>query len=411
MPDQPGCAENWAKSGGKRMFEYVTAGESHGPQVTAIIKNMPSGLTLDKEDIDEQLRRRQQGYGRGGRMDIESDSVEVKSGLRGGVTLGSPLTMIIENRDWENWREVMAVFEKGDDKSARTPEEKVTQPRPGHADLAGAIKYGFTDMRNILERASARETAARTAVGSVCREFLKNFGLRIYSHVIKIGSVESEGFSGQSDIEDFFEAADDSELRCVASEKEDKMKDLIDEWRQQGDSVGGVFEVVVTGVPAGLGSHVHWDRKLDGKLARALMSIQAIKGVEIGAGFAGAERPGSEVHDEIYYDSSRGFYRKTNNAGGFEGGMTNGEYLKLKAAMKPIPTLANPLATADFISKEAEEAARERADVCAVPSASIVGEAVTAIEIARSFADKFGGDSMEEIERNCKNYWKYIRNL
>ncbi len=392
------------------MFEYVTAGESHGPQVTAIIKNLPSGLELSISEINHQLYRRQQGYGRGGRMDIESDKVEIKSGLRKGKTLGSPLTLMIKNRDWENWQETMGI-EKRESSNESAEANKVTQPRPGHADLPGSIKYNFSDMRNVLERASARETAARVSVGAVCRQFIARFGMEVYSHVIQIGDIKSPEFSGEEDPEKFFSRADESELRCADQEKEAEMKKLIDNWRQNGDSVGGIIEVVVTGVPTGLGSYVNWDDKLDAKLARALMSIQAIKGIEIGAGFAGSALPGSDFHDEIYYDDEQGFYRSSNNAGGFEGGVTNGEFIRIKAAMKPIPTLAKPLQTVDISNKEKTEAARERADVCAVPSASIVGESVTAIELASSFAEKFAGDSMKEIATNFTAYRNYLAEL
>lgn len=392
------------------MFEYVTAGESHGPQVTAIIKNLPSGLNLNISEINHQLYRRQQGYGRGGRMDIESDKIEIKSGLRKGKTLGSPLTMSIKNRDWENWENIMQIEEDSCEEDF-TDDEKVTQPRPGHADLAGAIKYNFSDMRNVLERASARETAARTAVGSVCRQFISKFGIEVYSHVIQIGDVKVPEFPEKEDPEEFFAQVDESDLRCADRARENKMKDLIDNWRENGDSVGGAFEIIAVGVPTGLGSYVNWDDKLEGKLARALMSIQAIKGVEIGAGFNGAAMPGSNFHDEIFYDEQKGFYRSSNNAGGFEGGVTNGEFIRIKAAMKPIPTLATPLQTVEFNSKEKAEAARERSDVCAVPPASIVGEAVTAIELARSLAKKFGGDNMEEILANFSSYKNYLQEL
>ncbi len=391
------------------MFEYITAGESHGPQITAVIKNLPSGLNLDISEINHQLYRRQQGYGRGGRMEIEADEVAIKSGVRKGQTLGSPLTMVIKNQDWENWQETMSI-EKEENLDDFKEEDKVTQPRPGHADLVGAVKFNFSDMRNALERASARETAARTAVGSVCRQFISRFGIKIYSHVIQIGDVQAPEYSGE-DPEKFFSRVEASDLRCGSKERENEMKSLINKWREKGDSVGGVFEIIVTGVPIGLGSYVNWDEKLEAKLAQAIMSIQAIKGVEVGAGFAGAAKPGSEFHDEIFYNEQEGFNRSSNNAGGFEGGVTNGEYISIKAAMKPIPTLATPLQTVDFSSKERAKAARERADVCAVPSASIVGEAVTAIEIAGGFAEKFGGDNMEEISANYNTYKEYIRDI
>ncbi len=395
------------------MFEYLTAGESHGPRLTAVIKNLPSGLELDIEKINEQLFRRQQGYGRGGRMKIESDKVIINSGVRHKKTLGSPLSMTVENKDWQNWLEIMAP-----DKERGTDVEAVTNPRPGHADLAGAIKYNQKDIRNILERASARETAARTAVGAVARQFLEKLNIKIYSHVVQIGSLKSEKwndlkerkseqFQTAVDIEKYFGELDNTPLRCGDQSKTEEMKKLIDSWRANGDSVGGVFEIVVRGMPVGIGSHVHWDLKLESKLAAQLMGIQAIKGVEIGAGFKGAGLPGSKVHDEIFYDIDKGYYRSTNQAGGIEGGMSNGEDLVIRLAMKPIPTLAAALRSADIITKEQTTAAKERTDVCAVPAASIVGEAVTALVLAQSTAEKFGGDSMTEILRNYESYLEY----
>ncbi len=395
------------------MFEYLTAGESHGPRLTAVIKSLPSGLELDIEKINEQLYRRQQGYGRGGRMKIESDKVIINSGVRHKKTLGSPLSMTIENKDWQNWLEIMAP-----DKERGADVEAVTNPRPGHADLPGAIKYNQKDIRNILERASARETAARTAVGAAARQFLEKLDIKIYSHVVQIGSLKSEKwndlkernaerFQTAEGVEKYFSGLDDTPLRCGDQIKTEEMKKMIDSWRANGDSVGGVFEIVVRGMPVGIGSHVHWDLKLESKLAAQLMGIQAIKGVEIGAGFKGAGLPGSKVHDEIFYDTDKGYYRSTNQAGGIEGGMSNGEDLVIRLAMKPIPTLAAALRSADIITKEQTTAAKERTDVCAVPAASIVGEAVTALVLAQSTAEKFGGDSMTEILRNYKNYLDY----
>lgn len=395
------------------MFEYLTAGESHGPRLTAVIKSLPSGLELDIEKINEQLFRRQQGYGRGGRMKIESDKVIINSGVRHKKTLGSPLSMTIENKDWQNWLEIMAP-----DKERGADVEAVTNPRPGHADLPGAIKYNQKDIRNILERASARETAARTAVGAVARQFLEKLDIKIYSHVVQIGSLKSEKwndlkernaerFQTAEDVEKYFSKLDNTPLRCGDQSKTEEMKKLIDSWRANGDSVGGVFEIIVRGMPVGIGSHVHWDLKLESKLAAQLMGIQAIKGVEIGAGFKGAGLPGSKVHDEIFYDTDKGYYRSTNQAGGIEGGMSNGEDLVIRLAMKPIPTLAAALRSADIITKEQTTAAKERTDVCAVPAASIVGEAVTASVLAQSTAEKFGGDSMTEILRNYKSYLDY----
>ncbi|KXS49821.1 chorismate synthase [Halanaerobium congolense] len=397
------------------MFEYLTAGESHGPRLTAVIKNLPAGLRVEVEKINDELYRRQQGYGRGNRMKIESDKIIINSGLRHKETLGTPLSMTIENKDWQNWLEAMAP-----DKERGAEVEALTNPRPGHADLPGALKYNHRDLRNVLERASARETAARTAVGAVARQFLEEFGVNVYSHVVQIGNLKSENwtdlkaknpesFNEQEAINNYFEKLDQTPLRCGDSTKTEAMKNLIDSWRANGDSVGGVFEIVVTGLPVGLGSHVHWDLKLESKLAAQLMGIQAIKGVEIGSGFKGAGLPGSKAHDEIYYDLNKGFYRSSNQAGGIEGGMTNGEELIIRLAMKPIPTLAKALHSADIISKKERTAAKERSDVCAVPAASIVGEAVTAIVLAQSTADKFGGDSIKEIKRNYNSYLEQLK--
>src|SRR6056297_299170 len=397
------------------MFEYLTAGESHGPRLTAIIKNLPSGLKLEVDKINDQLFRRQQGYGRGGRMKIESDRVIINSGLRHKETLGTPLSMTVENKDWQNWLEVMAP-----DKERGDEVEALTNPRPGHADLPGALKYNHRDLRNVLERASARETAARTAVGAVARQFLAEFEVNVYSHVVQIGNLKSETwtdikakdpqrFEKEEAVKEYFSSLDETPLRCGDSSKTKAMKDLIDSWRENGDSVGGVFEIVVTGLPVGLGSHVHWDLKLESKLAAQLMGIQAIKGVEIGSGFKGAGLPGSKAHDEIFYDLDQGFYRSSNQAGGIEGGMSNGEEVIIRLAMKPIPTLAKALHSADIITKEERTAAKERSDVCAVPAASIVGEAVTAVVLAQSTAEKFGGDSMSEIKRNYNSYLEQLR--
>jgi chorismate synthase len=325
-------------------------------------------------------------------MQIETDQVEILSGLRGGKTLGSPVCLQIKNRDWSNWSEIMAAGE------ADLDSRRVTVPRPGHGDLAGHIKYGHEDLRNILERASARETAARVAVCTVGRKLIEHFGMKIYSHVIQIGSVKAKPAS----LEGIIERVPQSELFCADPEAEVRIKQEIDLARTNGDSLGGIFEIIVCNVPVGLGSHVHWDRKLDGRLAGALMSIQAIKGVEIGLGFAAATLPGSKVHDEIFAGES-GFTRGSNNAGGLEAGMTNGQNLVLRAAMKPIATLYNPLRSVSLESGEAAEAAVERSDICAVPAAAVVGEAVVAFELAVTFLEKFGGDSISEIEQHYKH--------
>ena len=404
------------------MLRYLTAGESHGKCLTSIIEGLPANLNLSEKDINRELSRRQIGYGRGGRMAIEKDEVEITAGIRFGKTIGSPLAMIVRNRDWENWKEVMS-----SELGVGSSELKiVTRPRPGHADLAGVLKYASQDIRNILERSSARETAARVAVGAICKRFLDEFGIKVMSWVKEIGGVKGQGsrVKNEKDIETFFEMAESSDVRCPDKKISEEMRKTIDRARKNGDSLGGIFEVVVTGIPPGLGSHVQWDRKLDGNLARALMSIQAIKGVEVGTGFKAAERFGSEVHDEIFYRSQKSearsqkekfwpiiprFYRKTNNAGGIEGGMSNGEPIVVLAAMKPIPTLYKPLKSVDIKTKKPFKASVERSDICAVPAASVIGEAVVAFEIANAFVDKFSGDSLGEIKRNYKGYLEYLR--
>lgn len=393
------------------MLRYLTAGESHGQQLTAIIEGLPAGLRITVEDINGDLVRRQGGYGRGGRMKIESDSVEILSGVRWGETIGSPLTLVVRNRDWENWSEKMSPVASFRDDGIR-----VTKSRPGHADLPGVLKYGLKDVRNILERSSARETAVRVAVGSVAKKLLSNFGIVVTGFVSEIGGIRSKDpddlLRNKSELKIF------PDFYTYDETAEQRMKVLVDNARESGDSVGGVVSVVVSGVPVGLGSHAQWDRKLDARLAMAAMSVQAIKGVEIGLGFECASRPGSMVHDEIFYDSGRilkglstGYYRKSNNAGGIEGGISNGEPIVLRAAMKPIPTLYKPLKSVDISSKEATEATVERSDVCAVPAAAVVLESVVAIEIANAFLEKFGGDSLLEIEHNFKGYCECLRNV
>lgn len=391
------------------MMRYLTAGESHGPQLTAIIEGVPSGLALTEEEVNVELARRQMGYGRGGRMKIERDTVSILSGARWGKTLGSPITLVVRNLDWDNWQEKMSPYEIHRDDSMR-----VTRSRPGHADLPGAMKYDHHDVRNILERSSARETAVRVAVGAVAKAFLKAFDITVDGFVMELGEVKAS--RSNLPLPTLRELAQKSELFTYDLEVEGEMKGVIDRAKDAGDTVGGVIEIVVSGAPAGLGSHVQWDRKLDGRLAMALMSIQAIKGVEVGIGFDAARNPGSMVHDEIYFDPSRisggastGYFRKTNNAGGIEGGMSNGEAIVLRAAMKPIPTLYKPLNSVDIVTREPFEATVERSDTCAVPAAAVVAEAVVAIEIANSFMEKFGGDSMGEIRRNFDGYVEYLR--
>ena len=384
-------------------LRFMTAGESHGPRLTAILEGVPAGLRLEKTDIDKELARRQQGYGRGGRMKIETDKVEVLSGVRFHETLGGPITLQVINKDFANWNGRMAAFGE--------PEgESVTAARPGHADLTGVMKYDRQDVRDILERSSARETTMRVAVGAVCKAFLRELGIEVVSHVTTIGGVDAS----PSKI-DRSEIGEDigSELNCYDREAEQQMKRRIDAAKADGDTLGGIFEVIVRGLPMGLGSHIQWDKRLDARLAAALMSIQAIKGVEIGAGFACGRLPGSEIHDEVFVDEAGKIYRATNRAGGLEGGMTNGEEVVLRAAMKPIPTLMTPLKSIDIKSREAVLACKERSDTCAVSAASVVGEAMTAFVIAQAICEKFGSDALRDVkvalqaykERLAKDWW------
>ena len=379
-------------------FRFLTAGESHGQCLTAIVEGLPAGLKVNIDEINKDLARRQQGYGRGGRMKIETDKADVLSGIRFAETMGDPITLRIVNRDWQNWTDRMSVFgaEFGD---------KVTAVRPGHADLTGVLKYDRNDARDILERASARETAARVAVGALCKQFLQACGIEVVSHVIKIGGISvDEGNIDRSKI-----GSGNSELNCYDEAAEEKMKAKIQEAIQAGDTLGGVFEVIVRGAPLGLGSHIQWDKRLDGKLAWAMMAIQAIKGVEIGAGFQCGELPGSQIHDEMFLDESKKVYRKTNRAGGLEGGMTNGEEICIKACMKPIPTLMQPLNSVDIGSKSEVSACKERSDVCAVSAASVVGEAMTAIVMTEAVLDKFGSDAMVDLLRNLTSYKERVQ--
>lgn len=396
------------------MLRYLTAGESHGPCLTMIIDGVPAGFPIQIEQINHDLWRRQQGYGRGGRMLIEKDEAIVRSGIRWGETIGAPVALGIENRDWKNWTKKMSALpEDRDDKIA------VTKPRPGHADLNGALKYDRTDIRDILERASARETVARTAVGAFAKQLLAPFGIRIMGYIRSIGNVAAD-LSGLS-FSEIYARSEESAVRTADPEAEEKMIALIEECKKEGNTLGGIFEVVSLGLPPGLGSHTQWDRKLDGRLAQALMSIQAMKGVEIGLGFEMARRRGSQVHDEIFFDPSKdvsegtprivptGFYRGSNNSGGTEGGMSNGAPLIARVAMKPISTLMSPLQSVDLRSKKSADASVERSDVCAAPAAAVVGESVVAFEIARTFLEKFGGDSLREIRRNYENYLEQIK--
>ncbi|NLZ38285.1 MAG: chorismate synthase [Firmicutes bacterium] len=383
-------------------MRFLTAGESHGSALTTIIEGLPANLPLDEAAINRELVRRQQGYGRGDRMKIEKDQIEVLAGLRFGRTIGSPLALRVCNRDYQNWQSEMAPFAEREQ-----VREKVTQPRPGHADLPGALKYDLTDLRDVLERASARETAVRVAVGAVAKQLLREFDIQIYSYVQSIGSIAIKPLD-TAILAANYEQVEKSPVRCPDEEAAKKMMAAIDYVKAEGDSLGGVFTVVALGVPVGLGSHVQWDRRLDGRLAAALMSIQAIKGVEIGDGFAVAAQQGSLVHDEIYYHSSKGYYRQTNHAGGLEGGITNGEAVIVRAAMKPIPTLTKPLRSVDMADHSPHTATVERSDACAVPAASIVGEAVVAWELALALREKLGGDSLAEMKENYHAYLKRV---
>ena len=387
------------------MFRFNTAGESHGRALVAVVEGLPAGLAVDAEKINRELERRQWGYGRGGRMKIERDRAEVLSGVRHGLTLGSPVALLIENKDWANWTEVMSVEprEVEEGKSRR-----LKRPRPGHADLAGGLKYGARDLRDILERASARETAARVACGALAKQLLAVFGVEIRSHVVQLGGVPDTPL--EVEWECVAAIPDEAPLRCADAEAQNRMVALIDEKRREGDTLGGVFEVVARGVVAGLGSHTSWDSKLDGRLARALMSIPAVKAVSIGAGVEAARLPGSQVHDEIGYDSeASAFVRPTNRAGGLEGGITNGEELRVRGFLKPISTLRRALASVDIDTKQEERAAFERSDVTAVPAAGVIGEAMVALTLAEAAREKFGGDHVAEMLRNFESYREQLR--
>ncbi|MBB3127666.1 chorismate synthase [Paenibacillus rhizosphaerae] len=380
-------------------IRYLTAGETHGPQLTAIIEGLPSQLKLDFEAINFQLARRQKGHGRGRRMQIEKDTANIVGGVRHGYTTGAPVALVVENKDWASWSSIMNVEPiEGSDEEKR----RVHRPRPGHADLNGGLKYNHKDLRNVLERSSARETAARVACGAIARQFLEAFGIKIAGQVIRIGEIEAP--ANNLSVDELIERTEASSVRVVDSETEAKMEAYIDEIKKEGDSIGGIVECIVEGVPVGLGSYVQYDRKLDGRIAQAVMSINAFKGVEIGIGFEAGVLRGSQVHDEILYKEGKGYTRASNRLGGFEGGMTNGMPVVVRGVMKPIPTLYKPLQTVDIDTKEPYTAQVERSDACAVPAASVVMEHVVAWEIAKAFLEKFGGDSMDEIRANYENY-------
>jgi chorismate synthase len=383
-----------------RLLRWLTAGESHGPQLTVVIEGLPAGLEISEEDLRRDLARRQGGHGRGGRQQIETDFARIVSGVRGGYTIGSPVTLVLENKDHVNWIPQMTAAKEGFEP------KPVTRLRPGHADLAGALKYGHTDIRNVLERSSARETATRVAAGGVARKLLAQFGVEIISFTQSIGAVDI-GLEGCERDSVSFDDIEKSPVRCPDAAASQRMVGAIDEAGEQGDTLGGTFRVIARGVPPGLGSFVHWDRKLDGRIAQAILSINAVKGVEFGAGFEGASRRGSEFHDEIDYEAGR-FRHLTNRAGGLTGGMTNGEPVDLRVAIKPISTMKRPMKSIDLKTKEKTEAHYERSDVCVVPAAGVIGEAVVALTLAEAFLEKFGGDSMAELERNYRSYMESI---
>lgn len=387
------------------MLRFFTAGESHGQALISWISGVPAGVAVDTEFVNRELHRRQLGYGRGGRQKIEKDQADFLAGVRHGKTIGAPIAIRIENRDWKTWEKALPVE---DTDGAEDAQRHLTSPRPGHADLAGALKFNFHDARYVLERASARETAARTAAGAIAKLLLREFGISVLSHVIAVGHVQVERTVTWNEIERT--CADlESPLRCADEQIELRMKAEVDQALRAGDSVGGIFEVVAHGVPPGLGNHAQWDEKLDGRLARAVMSIQAVKGVEIGTGIRNATSYGSEVQDEIRYDEQRRrFQRSSNRAGGIEGGITNGEDVIVRGYLKPISTLRRALGSADLKTKEHIKAAYERSDICVVPAAGVVGEAMVALVLAEAFLEKFGGDAVEETRRNFHNYQKQL---
>ncbi|MDQ0213693.1 chorismate synthase [Oikeobacillus pervagus] len=388
-------------------MRYLTAGESHGPQLTTIIEGLPAGMPLVVEDINTELARRQKGYGRGRRMQIEKDQAMIKSGVRHGKTLGSPVALVVENNDWKHWTKIMGV-EPLDEGAEEEIKRKVTKPRPGHADLNGGIKYGHRDMRNVLERSSARETTVRVAAGAVAKKLLKLLGIEIASHVIEIGGVKANSINFTS-LKELQEVTEASPVRCFDQEAAEKMMKAIDDAKDNGDSIGGVVEVIVEGMPIGVGSYVHYDRKIDAKIAAAIVSINAFKGVEFGIGFEAGRKFGSEVHDEIAWEAEKGYYRKTNRLGGLEGGMTNGMPIVVRGVMKPIPTLYKPLESVDIETKEVFAASIERSDSCAVPAASVVAEAVVAWEVASAIIDHFYSDRFDGLKASIEEHQRYAK--
>jgi chorismate synthase len=389
------------------MLRFLTAGESHGPELVAVIEGAPAGFEVDVARINHDLARRQKGYGRGGRMLIEKDEARIVSGIRFGRTMGSPVTFIVENRDYKNWEKRMSA-----DPRDRGEAKVVTRPRPGHADLAGVLKYNLEDIRDVLERASARETTARVAIGAFARQLLAPFGVQVLGYVASIGSVQAKPPPLAMSLEELARVTEDSQVRVSDPAAERAIIAEIDECKQAGDTLGGIVEVIASGLPVGLGSHVQWDRKLDGRLAHALLSLQAVKGVEVGIGFEAARVRGSQLHDEIGYDRElRHFTRHSNNSGGTEGGMSTGEPLRVRVAFKPLSTLMRPLKSVDIKTKAEAVGAIERSDVCAIPAAAVIAETVVAFELANAFLEKFGGDSLAEITNNYRSYLEQVRNF
>ncbi|WP_066047590.1 chorismate synthase [Robertmurraya korlensis] len=385
-------------------MRYLTAGESHGPQLTTIIEGLPAGMPLLAEDIDKELARRQKGHGRGRRMQIEKDTVHITSGVRHGATLASPVALVVQNDDWKHWTKIMGAEPTDDEEVKRV----ITRPRPGHADLNGALKYGHRDMRNVLERSSARETTVRVAAGAVAKKLLSCLGIKVASHVVEIGGIKSE-VKAYDSIESLAEITENSPVRCLDPVAEKKMMQAIDDAKANGDSIGGIVEVVVEGMPPGVGSYVHYDRKLDSKLAAAIVSINAFKGVEFGIGFEAARKPGSEVHDEIEWSEGEGFHRSTNRLGGLEGGMSTGMPIIIRGVMKPIPTLYKPLQSVDIDSKEAFTASIERSDSCAVPAAAVVAENAIAWELAAAITEQFYADRLDTLIKSIEDQRAYAR--
>ncbi|MDV6377677.1 chorismate synthase [Sporosarcina sp. GW1-11] len=391
-------------------MRYFTAGESHGPQLTAIIEGLPAQMELTAEMINKELKRRQGGHGRGRRMQIEKDRVEITSGVRHGKTIGSPVTLTVVNDDWKHWTGIMGVEPLPEDMNPEDVKRQITRPRPGHADLVGGMKYGHRDLRNVLERSSARETTMRVAIGAVAKQFLRQLGIETVAHVTEIGGIETDPSTyAELSMEELRAIIEEDAVYCADKEASVKMTEAIDDIKKRGDTLGGVVEVIIEGCPPGIGSYVQFDRKMDGKLAGAMMSINAFKGVEIGLGFDMAKMPGSEVHDEISWNEELGYYRKSNRLGGLEGGMTTGMPIIVRGVMKPIPTLYKPLESVDIDTKESFVATIERSDPCAVPAASVVAEHVIATEMAKAIMEEFRSDTMDGLQRDIEQYRQYVK--